>query len=115
MANKRISKKVKGTAVTAPLGDVVGGYKPSLHLDLEGVDVKQVEGIKPGEEVQVIVTGKVRRVTQEKRSRYDYEKNQKGPEVHTATIQIDDYKIVQVEDEKNEFVKMADDENEAEE
>lgn len=110
MATKRIKKNQVGEALSAPAGL---DYKPSLHLDLEGADLKQIEGIKVGEEVEIIVRGKVRRVSQEKRQRYDYEKNKQAGEVHTGTISIDNYSIVRVEDEKNEFVKLADDEDEA--
>lgn len=101
MAKKKTAaKNIKSECCGTPIGD----YKPSLYLSLEGKDVSEIEGLKVGEEVQVLVTGKITRLTQEKRKKYGTEK-----EVESGTIDIEGYTVAVVEDEKNEFVKMADD------
>lgn len=101
MAKKTKSKNIKSECC-APTS--IGDYKPSLYLSLEGKDVSEIEGLKVGEEVQVLVTGKITRLSQEKRKKYGSEK-----ETESGTIEIEGYKVAVVEDETNEFVKMADD------
>lgn len=100
---KRVSKNIKSECC-APAA--VGDYKPSLYLDLEGKSVKELEGIQLGEEVQVLVKGKVTRLEQRKSMRY---RKDKEVEVETGSISIEGYEVAVVEDEKNEFTKLAED------
>lgn len=32
--------------------------KPMIHLDVEGKDTKQLDGVKPGADVRLVITGK---------------------------------------------------------
>lgn len=106
------TKRTAAKNVKAEIGcPAISDYKPSLYLDLEGKDVKELGDLKPGEEVQVMVIGTVKRVSQEKRMKWMGDgKSEK--EVTSGQITIDDYKVVVVEDEKNEFIKMANSDNE---
>lgn len=103
--------KVKGKKVVdsccAPCD--IGVYKPSLYLDLEGKDVAQIKGLTVGEEVQVLVIGKVRSLEQRERTS-DYGPD-KGKTKTTGSISVEEYEVQILEEEDNEYVKMAEDES----
>lgn len=75
-------------------------YQPSLYLDLEGRDVKQIEGLKLNEEVQILVTGRVKRLEQRKSMRYQGE-GKADKEIETGSISIEGYKVQVVADEED--------------
>lgn len=101
---KKLKRNIKSEmAVPAQVGD----YKPSLYLDLEGAkQVNQIEGLKLGEKVEILVTGVVRALEQRKSMRY---RNGKEKEVETGHISVEGYSVKVLEEESNVFSKMADD------
>ena len=84
----------------------VGDYKPRLYLDLEGKDIKQIEGLSVGETAEFLVTGKV--VGLEQRERSDSHDG-KTEIKKTGSISLEGYHVKLLEDEKetNEFKKLA--------
>ena len=94
MAAKKTAPKVVKSECCAPS---IGDYKPSLYLDLEGTkQVNQIEGLKLGETVQILVTGTVRALEQRKSMRY---RDGKEKEVETGHISVEGYNVQVVEDE----------------
>lgn len=94
-AKKTAAKKVVAECCPASIGD----YKPSLHLDLEGEkQVAQIEGLKLGEKVQIMVTGTVRALEQRKSMRY---RDGKEKEVESGYISVEGYSVLVVEDEED--------------
>lgn len=105
MAAKKVKKMVNK--------EVIGSCCPEastsrLYLDLQDQDVKQIVGLNVGDEVEILVKGTVKGLSQ--RERQDY--NDAKKTVKTGSIDLEDYTVEVVEDEKNEFIKMANDEAE---
>jgi hypothetical protein len=91
--------KVKKELAMAPEAP---DYKPTLWLDLEGQDVVQVKELSVGEEVEVVVTGKV--VGLEQRERQDSgDKTAKK----TGSIRLENYRVRVMGEEDNVFTKMS--------
>ena len=86
----------------------VGSCSPRLYLDLQDQDVKQIVGLNVGDEVELVIKGTVKGLSQRERQDYDDPKKT----VKTGSIDLEDYTVEVLEDEKNEFVKMADEEAE---
>lgn len=108
MAAKKTKPKVIKSECCAPA--MPGDYKPSLYLDLEGAkQVNQIEGLKLGEKVEILVTGIVRALEQRKSMRY---RDGKEKEVETGHISVEGYQVQVLEEEKNAFTKMADEDDE---
>ena len=99
---KKLKKNVKSEM--APIATTEYD-KPCLYLDFQGQDVKQITGLAVGEEVEILVKGTIKGLSQRTRKDYESEKT-----VNTGTIDLENYKVSVVEDEKNEFTKMAEDE-----
>jgi len=99
-AKKRTKAKpvVASECCAVPMGE----YKPCLYLNLEGQDVKQVKGLTVGEEVEVLVRGKI--IGLEQRERTDHE----GKSKTSGEIKMEGYRVQVLEDD-NEFSKLADD------
>ena len=95
-----MAKKAKAEVTAA----MVGNYKPRLYLDLEGKDVSQVKGLNVGESIEVLVTGKVVALSQNERSDIDDKKTRK-----TGSISLEGYRVQVLEEEDNEYTKMAKD------
>lgn len=94
-ASKKVAAKVVKAECCAP--PPIGEYKPSLFLDLEGVkQVSQLEGLKLGEKVQILVTGTVRALEQRKSMRY---RDGKEKEVESGHISVEGYQVQIVDDE----------------
>lgn len=105
MENKVATKKTKSKNVVSECSPcAVGDYKPRLYLDLQDQDIKQLKGLSVGDKVDIVLQGTVKGISQ--RERQDYDDSKKV--VKTGSIDLEDYTIQVVEDEKNEFVKMAD-------
>lgn len=98
--SKTKAKVVKSECCGAPCGD----YKPRLYLSLEGQDVSQIKDVAVGDEVEVLVTGKVVGLSQ--RERPDHKDGKKT--VKTGDIDLEGYRVRVLGDEENEFTKMAD-------
>lgn len=95
-------KKVKQTLKCEPCAD----FKPRMYVSLEGQDVAQIKTLQVGDEVELKVTGKVVGLSQ--RERPDYNDSSKTKK--TGDIDLEDYRVEVLEDEKNEFSNMADEE-----
>ncbi len=102
-AKKTKAKSIKTDCCPVPTADC----KPRLYLDLQDQDVKQILGLNVGDEVEILVTGTVKGLSQ--RERQDYDEPKKT--VKTGSIDIEGYSVKVLEDEKNEFTKMADEES----
>lgn len=98
-----MAKKAKAEIASAPCGP--GEYKPTLYLDFQGKDASQLVGVAVGDEVEIVVRGKVKGVSQRQRTDYDDDKKI----VKTGTIDLEDYKVQIMEEEKNEFVELSKD------
>jgi hypothetical protein len=101
------TKSKKITAECCPPAMV--DYQPSLHLDLEGADVKQLDGLKVGEDVEVLVRGKVKSLEQRQYKRMDEKGKEK--EVTSGHISVEGYKIQVLEEESNAFSKLAEEDD----
>lgn len=95
-----MAKKMKAEMAAMP-----GEMKPCLYLDFQGKDVSQIQGVAVGDEVEIVVRGKVKGVSQRERTDYDDPKKV----VKTGTIDLHDYKVTILEEEKNEFAKLSED------
>lgn len=95
MAHKKKTKEVGGCCAS-PMGD----YKPTLYLNLEGQDVKQIKGLAVGEEVELVITGKVTSLSQRK----SYNDKDSG------SIDLESYRVRVMGEEDNEYKELADDE-----
>lgn len=73
---------------------------------MQDQDVKQIAGLNVGDDVEIVLTGTVKGLSQRERSDYDDPKKI----VKTGSIDLENYSVKVVEDEKNEFTAMADDE-----
>lgn len=80
-------------------------YKPRLYLNLQDKDVAQVKGLTIGEEVELVIRGKVVGISQ--RSRKDYDDPEKT--VKTGDIDLEDYTVEVMGEEDNEFKELAED------
>ena len=80
--------------------------KPRLYLDLQDQDVKQLKGLTVGDNVEIFVSGTVKGLSQRERTDYEDPKTI----IKTGSIDLENYTVQVVEDEKNEFTKMADEE-----
>ena len=99
MSSKKSKAKSKVVDCCAPA--CVDDYRPRIYLDLEGADVKQIKGLKVGEQGQVLISGKV--VGLEERTRTD----EKGKEKKTASIQIEGYDVEVLGDEDNVYTELS--------
>lgn len=109
MATAAKKKSKKATGVKGKL--LAGSCCPSdsssrLYLDLQDQDVKQIAGLNVGDDVEIMVRGTVKGLSQ--RERQDYDDPSKT--VKTGSIDLEDYTVEVVEDEKNEFTAMANEE-----
>lgn len=103
MAKKKLSNKnIVGTCCPSPCAD----SPPRLYLDLQDQDVKQLKGLSVGDKVQIMLEGTVKGLSQRERSDYDDPKKT----VKTGSIDLENYSLEVVEDEVNEFTKLANDE-----
>lgn len=84
---------------------VAGSPKPCLYLDFQGKDVAQITGLKIGEEVEIVVRGKVKGLSQRERPDYDDDKKV----VKTGTIDLENYRVQVLEEETNVFAALAED------
>lgn len=96
-----MAKKVKKEISPAPTAP--DAPAPRLYLDLEGQDVSQLKDLNIGDEVEILVTGKVKGLSQRQRVSYEDEKKT----VKTGTIDLENYKVQVLEEESNVFTKMA--------
>jgi len=96
-----VAKKSKANLTPTLAADSV--YKPSLYLDLEGKDVTMVKELKVGETVEFCVRGKIRSLEQRQRT------DEKGKEKTTGSISLENYEVELMEEEANEFSKLAED------
>ena|SRR3990167_10733595 len=97
MTKKKVACEVCGPTMAPP-------HTPRLYLSLEGQDVAQIKGLKVGDKVELLVTGKVMGLSQ--RERNDYEDSKKV--VKTGDIDLEGYRVRVLEDEEqNEYEKMA--------
>jgi len=100
-----MAKKVKKEYVpTAMVGE---GSPPCLYLDFQGKDAGQITGLSVGEKVEILVTGTVKGLSQRERTDYDDPKKT----VKTGTIDLENYRVRVMEDEKNPFTAMAEDDD----
>lgn len=93
MAKTKVNKTVKSEVCCAPAG--LDTYKPRLYLSVEGQDVSQVKDLKVGEQVQILVTGKVVGLSQRERPDYNDAKKTKK----TGDIDLEGYRVQVLEDE----------------
>ncbi len=103
MAKKRVKvdKEVAHQCCPAPVGD----YKPRLYLDLVDEDVTQVQGLKVGEKIEILVTGVVKGLEQRERSdNYDGKPETKK----TGSISLEGYDVRVLSDD-NEMSELAKD------
>lgn len=85
----------------------VGDSIPCLYLDLQDQDVKQLGDLNVGDEVEILVKGTIKGLSQRERQDYDNVKKT----VKTGSIDLEKYTVQVVEDEKdNLFTEMAKDE-----
>lgn len=95
MAKKKVSsKKSEGQAAL----DCT--YSPSVHLDFS--DVSELEGLTVGDEVRVVIKGKVKAVEQ----REDWD----DPKKTRASLSIKDFEATIVTD-SNQFEELLDEED----
>ena len=108
MAAKKVkklgTKNVTGSCCPVPMGEC----KPRLYLDLQDQDMKQIGGLNVGDEVEILVRGTVKGLSQRERADYDDPKKT----VKTGSIDLEGYTVEVMEDEKNEFADLANDEAE---
>lgn len=97
-----MAKKAKVT-MAAPAA--IDSIKSRMYVDLEGVDVKQLTGLKVNDQVELLVTGTVKGLSQ--RERPDYENPNSKKTRKTGSIDLEDYRVQVLESENNEFSKMA--------
>lgn len=97
-----MAKKTK--VVDKCCAPVDANYKPRLYLDLQDTQVGVIKGLTIGEEVELMVKGKVVGLTQ--RERPDYDDSKKT--VKTGSIDLEGYEVHVMGEESNEFKKMAD-------
>ena len=91
MAKKKVSSKKSDTSCT---------YSPSVHLDFS--DVSELEGLTVGDEVRVVIKGKVKAVEQ----REDWD----DPKKTRASLSIKDFEATIVTD-SNQFEELLDEED----
>lgn len=101
---KKIKKNV-ATEMACPTS--AGDYKPRLHIDLEDSDVSQIKGLSVGDKVELLVCGIVKSLSQRERSDYDNPKKIRK----TGEIGLENFTVEVVEDESNEFTKMAEEDD----
>lgn len=95
--------KVKGKKTVATCcPEVACDYKPRLYLDLQDKDVSQIKGLSVGQKVQVLVEGTVKGLEQRERS-------EDKKTVKTGSISLESYTVEVLEDEDNEYKKLAED------
>jgi len=99
MATKTKSKMVKQECCPT-----VAECAPRLYLALEGQDVSQIKDLKVGEQVEILVTGKVVGLAQRERHDPENAKNARK----TGDIDLEDYKVQVLGEEENTYTKMAD-------
>lgn len=89
MPKKKISSKQ----------ELVGGdsYSPSLYVDF--ADLKEIKGLTVGEEVTVVIKGKVSAITQRDKTEYDPMR---------ASVTLKDF-TAEIDNEKNVFAELAED------
>jgi hypothetical protein len=98
------SKKTKVAASCCP--EPIGGCAPRLYIDLQDQDVKQIGGLNVGDEVELRIRGTVKGLSQRERADYD----DASKTVKTGSIDLENYTVEVMEDEKNDYTKMADEE-----
>lgn len=82
-----------------------GDYKPRLYLSLHDKQVAAIKGLTIGEEVELMVKGKIVALSQ--RERQDYDNKEK--KVKTGDIDLEDYTVEVMGEEDNEFKKLSED------
>ena len=99
MAKTKSKNVVAEMCCSAPIGD----YKPRMYVSLEGQDVGQIKELAVGDEVELVVKGKVVGLSQRERPNY------KDPKKTTKTgdIDLEDYKVLVLDTADNIFEKMA--------
>lgn len=102
MAKKATKLKSAASTVANAPADVA--YKPRLYLDLQDESVDQVAKLKVGETVELVVRGKIVRLGQNERS-------EGGKKVKAGEIALENYEVETMEEEMNEFTKMAKEED----
>jgi|SRR3990172_11167118 len=103
-AKKRV--KTKANIAAECCAPICGDYKPRLYLALEKQDVSQVKGLTVGEEIEVVVRGKVVGLEQREREEKDY-KTEKVTVRQTGEIQLEGYRVEVLEDEENVFTQLS--------
>ena len=96
MAKKKVSSKQQAGCVSADCT-----FSPSVHLDF--ADVTELEGLMVGDEVRVVIKGKVKAVEQ----REDWD----DPKKTRASLSIKDFDATIVSD-TNQFTELLDEEDE---
>ena len=94
--------KVKGKSVVESCCAIPSPCPASLWIDLEDKQVKELKGLTVGEQGQFLISGKI--VSLEQRERSD----EKGETKLTGSIRVEEYSVEVLEDEENEFTKLAD-------
>lgn len=96
--------KAKKTKVVDTCCAPVGDYKPRLYLSLHDKQVSAIKGLALGEEVELVVRGKIVALSQRERQDYD----DKSKTVKTGDIDLENYTVEVMGEEPNEFTKLAD-------
>ena len=99
---KKSVVKVSAPGAVAGMSEV----KPRLYLDLEGVSTEQLSKLKVNDTVELKITGKVKAISQRERQHYSNPKKS----VKTGSLDVEDYTVEVMEDESNEFTKLAESE-----
>jgi len=96
-----MAKKTKAKNVVDTCGcPAVGDYKPRLYLDLQDKSVEELKGLKIGEDVEVMVKGRLVELSQRERT-------EGKDKVKTGSISLENYELMVVEDDQNLFAKLA--------
>ncbi len=97
-----MAKKTKAKNVVDTCGcpAAIGDYKPRLYLDLQDKSVEELKGLKIGEDVEVMVKGRLVELSQRERT-------EGKDKVKTGSISLENYELMVVEDDQNLFAKLA--------
>ena len=79
--------------------------KPSMYVDLQDQDVSQLKDLAVGDKVELRVIGTIKGLSQDSRKSYDDPKKT----IKTGSIRLEGYSVEVMEEESNEFSKMAED------
>lgn len=78
--------------------------RPCLYVSFEGRDVAQIKGLAIGEEIELLIKGRVRGISQRERPSY----TEQDKVVKTGDIDLENYRV-RVLEEDNLFDRLAED------